>query len=136
MFLVLWLLLVLVGGVLAARDKPFSLLADRGWLMLIIVSVLVVGFPCQLGLLNWFSPALQAAINHRHQPSRTRKRVQRSFNSIFAEQGLHYVRRAHRMDADSSWNLHRIINLHFAKTRRRMKKHRDGARSRLITSCI
>jgi DDE superfamily endonuclease len=67
-----------------------------------------------------------------------RDRTRRTVASIFKEQGPYYVRRAYRMDEESFWKLHELLQPYMVSLRsergKKRKKHRNGGKNGLITT--
>lgn len=128
----LWLLLF---DLVASVDSGASVV-DQFRLIGLTVATLVSCFPVELGVEDVGERNGIEGHKRRHpSPGDHRKRKRKFVHDIHDELGPYYTRRAYRMPRSVFWDLHKLLEPHFAKkTRSPKKKHKDGAKNGLITS--
>ena len=121
-----FVLLMLVADLVTATDD-FGVIADKGRLITLAVSVLIATILEDIGVAE---PRPMAMPGHSSaHRTRERKRV----SDIFNELGPYYVRRAYRMTSSDFWALLSIVEPYIVVPKSPRKKHKNGAKNGLIT---
>jgi DDE superfamily endonuclease len=118
-------LLFLLSTVAAVEEDGGFATEDPYRLMSMLVSVVLASFPAEFG---------EGGPPRRPSVSPI-KRKRRSVKDIFRELGPTYSRRAYRMDEESFFRLHKILQRHLKSPASPKKKWRNGSPNGLITTC-